>query len=82
MWSNGQPWEKRMSDSPYKIFPSFFDWIEATDIELEPWQWEIVKVLDDNKDKQRRFHISRQGHTTLHKLWWKYHSELAQHLTT
>ncbi len=74
-----------MSDTSTNRFPSFLDWIDAKDVPLEPWQWEMVRALDDsgNKEKQQQFgfHVTRQGKTVLHKLWWQYHGERADHLS-
>ena len=67
-----------MSKFSVKKLPSFFDWVESQNVDLEPWQWEMVRLLEDNRNRKQQlkigFYVSRNGKTILHKLWWEYHN--------
>ena len=52
---------------------SFFEWVQSKDIDLQPWQWELVKILSEDKNVQISHTISRKGETILHRLWNEYH---------
>lgn len=53
---------------------TFVEWLKTKDVTLDAVEQELAKALDDNerKDRRNRFHVSREGKTRLHKLWWEF----------